>query len=102
MSRVGMVTVVAVAAITALAACSSSPSPTPTRTTSSAPPTAAAPSVQPEPRNAPQCDPNYSGACVPIVSYDLDCADIGSSVSVIGSDPHGFDADFDGYGCESY
>ena len=26
----------------------------------------------------------------------------GFSVSVIGSDPHGFDRDNDGYGCESY
>ena len=102
MSRAGIVIVAAVAGITALAACSSSPSPTPTRTTSSPPPTVAAPSVQPAPRNAPQCDPNYSGACVPIVGYDLDCSDIGSSVYVIGSDPHGFDANFDGYGCESY
>lgn len=48
------------------------------------------------------CDPNYSGACVPIVSWDLDCADIGESVTVIGSDIHRFDADGDGAGCESY
>jgi endonuclease YncB( thermonuclease family) len=47
------------------------------------------------------CDPNYS-PCVPDVSYDLDCGDIGFSVTVIGSDPHGFDRDGDGYGCESY
>lgn len=47
------------------------------------------------------CDPNYS-PCVPLVSYDLDCPDIGFSVSVIGSDPHRFDRDGDGYGCEAY
>lgn len=46
------------------------------------------------------CDPNYS-PCVPNVSYDLDCGDISFSVNVIGSDPHGFDRDNDGYGCES-
>lgn len=51
---------------------------------------------------AQSCDSNYSGSCVPLVSYDLDCPDIGSSVYVTGSDPHGFDADGDGYGCESY
>lgn len=48
------------------------------------------------------CDPNYT-PCVPNVAYDLDCADIGFSVRIIGSDPHGFDGrDNDGYGCESY
>ena len=47
------------------------------------------------------CDSNYSG-CVPNVSYDLDCSDIGHSVEVYGYDSHGFDRDNDGYGCESY
>ncbi len=47
------------------------------------------------------CDPNYTG-CVPLVSYDLDCPDIGFSVQVIGSDHHGFDREGDGLGCESY
>lgn len=55
----------------------------------------------PAPRAASNCDPNYS-PCVPNVSYDLDCPDIGFSVTVIGSDPHRFDADHDGHGCESY
>jgi uncharacterized protein YabE (DUF348 family) len=50
---------------------------------------------------APKCDSNYSG-CVPIVSYDLDCADIGYTVSVLGNDKHRLDGDRDGYGCESY
>lgn len=46
------------------------------------------------------CDPNYEGACVPNVPYDLDCADIDGPVYVVGSDPHGFDGDNDGVGCE--
>lgn len=50
---------------------------------------------------ASSCDANYSG-CVPIVSYDLDCKDIGYSVTVLAYDKHRFDADNDGYGCESY
>lgn len=58
-----------------------------------------APISPPAPRN--NCDPNYS-PCVPMVSYDLDCPDIGYSVTVIGSDPHRFDRDGDGHGCESY
>ena len=57
--------------------------------------------IAPKPAPAPNCDPNYSG-CVPNVSYDLDCADIGFSVTVIGYDKHRFDRDGDGYGCESY
>lgn len=47
------------------------------------------------------CDSDYSG-CVPDVSYDLDCADIGEEVEVYGDDYHGLDRDGDGYGCESY
>ncbi len=46
------------------------------------------------------CDPNYE-PCVPDTSYDLDCSDISFSVTVVGSDPHRFDRDGDGYGCES-
>jgi|GEM_PF-2747968 len=48
------------------------------------------------------CDPNYIGGCVPNVSYDLDCKDIGFSVTVVGTDRHRFDGDGDGAGCESY
>lgn len=46
-----------------------------------------------------ECDPNYSG-CVPSYPPDVDCAEVGGSVSVYGSDPHGLDADGDGVGCE--
>lgn len=46
------------------------------------------------------CDPNYEGACVPLVDYDLDCADVDGPVYVIGDDPHGLDGDGDGVGCE--
>lgn len=56
---------------------------------------------KPAPRQPSNCDPNYS-PCVPNVSYDLDCPDIGFRVHVIGSDPHRFDRDGDGVGCESY
>ncbi len=48
------------------------------------------------------CDPNYT-PCVPISAADLDCADIGFSVTIVGGDPHGLDGnDNDGLGCESY
>jgi resuscitation-promoting factor RpfB len=55
-----------------------------------------------------QCDPNYSGACVPIAS-DVDCAGGGGNgpayvqgpVKVIGTDIYNLDSDGDGIGCES-
>lgn len=61
--------------------------------------------VAPPPK--PTCDPNYSGACVPITS-DVDCASgsgngpeyVGGPVYVIGSDIYGLDRDGDGVGCE--
>ena len=48
------------------------------------------------------CDPNYDGACVPLVDFDLDCPDVEGPVYVIGTDVHGFDRDGDGVGCEPY
>lgn len=48
------------------------------------------------------CDPNYRGACVPLVSYDLDCKDIEGPVYVIGIDIHRLDRDRDGIGCEPW
>lgn len=55
-----------------------------------------------------QCDPNYSGACVPIAS-DVDCAGgsgngpayVQGPVQVVGTDIYGLDRDGDGIGCES-
>jgi micrococcal nuclease len=49
-------------------------------------------------------DPNYAGGCVPPPPPDLDCADLERmgihQVRVVGSDPHRFDGDHDGVGCE--
>ena len=53
------------------------------------------------PTPTPSCDSNYIRACVPVVSYDLDCVDIGyQTVQVVGRDHHRFDGDGDGFGCE--
>lgn len=57
---------------------------------------------------AANCDPNYSGACVPIAS-DVDCAGgsgngpayVQGPVRVIGTDVYGLDRDGNGIGCES-
>jgi hypothetical protein len=56
---------------------------------------------------APSCDPNYSGACVPIAS-DVDCAGgsgngpayVRGPVRVVGTDIYGLDRDGNGVGCE--
>jgi hypothetical protein len=46
------------------------------------------------------CDPNYPGICIPLAT-ELTCADVGEAGFVVmGSDPHGFDHDGDGIGCE--
>jgi micrococcal nuclease len=48
------------------------------------------------------CDPSYPDFCIPPPPPDLDCGDIGSkNFTVLAADPHGFDGDNDGLGCES-
>jgi len=48
------------------------------------------------------CDPSYPTVCIPPPPPDLDCGDISyRRFTVVGSDPHGFDRDGDGVGCES-
>lgn len=46
------------------------------------------------------CDPGYD-PCVPPYPPDLDCSDVDGPIRVLGDDPHGFDADGDGTGCDS-
>ncbi len=48
-----------------------------------------------------RCDPSYPGVCIPSPPPDLDCADVAvSGFRVVGADPHRFDGDGDGIGCE--
>ena len=49
------------------------------------------------------CDQNYD-PCIRVSDTDLNCSDIRVGVRVIvpGVDPHNFDADGDGRGCESF
>jgi len=52
--------------------------------------------------STPSCDPSYPDVCIAPYPPDLNCGDIGySNFRVIGDDPHGFDRDNDGIGCES-
>ncbi len=48
------------------------------------------------------CDPSYPTVCIPPYPPDLDCADVpAKGFKVVGTDPHGFDGDRDGVGCET-
>ena len=48
------------------------------------------------------CDPSYPDVCIPPYPPDLDCGEIPQRrFRVVGSDPHGFDGDSDGIGCET-
>ena len=89
-----------------------SPSPTPTSTpvtTVTATPTAPAtqaptatplPTATADPRAG--CDPSYPTICLPPPPPDLNCGDIPyRRFQVLAPDPHGFDRDKDGIGCES-
>ncbi|PLS75438.1 MAG: nuclease [Actinobacteria bacterium] len=50
------------------------------------------------------CHPAYPDDCIPPAPPDLDCPDITRKVRVdhAHGDPHRFDADNDGWGCDSY
>src|SRR5215204_4813950 len=48
------------------------------------------------------CDSSYPDTCIPPPPPDLNCDDVSATdFRVEGSDPHGFDGDNDGIGCES-
>ncbi len=72
------------------------PTPVPTAEPTSVPvPTA-------EPTTAPACDPAYPDVCIPPPPPDLDCSDIPyRRFRVLPPDPHQFDRDGNGIGCES-
>jgi outer membrane biosynthesis protein TonB len=62
------------------------------------------PAPKPAPKPAPRgnCDPSYPTVCIPPAPPDLDCGDVPyDHFQVVGADPHGFDNDHDGVGCES-
>lgn len=48
------------------------------------------------------CDPSYPEVCIAPPPPDLNCDDVPyNNIQVVGSDPHGFDGEGDGIGCES-
>lgn len=59
------------------------------------------PTATPLPR-ASTCDPSYPTVCIPPPPPDLDCTDVSfRNFKVLPPDPHHFDGDHDGVGCES-
>ena len=67
------------------------PIPTPTST----------PKLRPQPP-ARDCDPSYPDVCIPPAPPYLNCDDVPyDNIRVTGRDPHGFDGNNDGRGCES-
>jgi hypothetical protein len=82
--------------------------PLPPTTTTSAPTTTTAPPPPPPPPPpaAGNCAPSYPDVCIPPPPPDLDCKDVsyrGFRViyNVPSPDPHRFDGDQDGVGCET-
>jgi hypothetical protein len=82
---------------------------TPTKTaTPSRTPTATATATRPpQPtstptRNPNQCHPSYPTVCIKPPPPDLDCGDIPyRNFLVLPPDPHNFDGNNDGIGCEN-
>ncbi len=62
------------------------------------------PTILNTPANNPSgnCHPSYPDVCIPPPPPDLDCKDVGfRRFKVLPPDPHRFDGDNDGIGCES-
>lgn len=65
-------------------------------------PTAPIRGPEPPPPPSGNCHPSYPTVCIPPPPPDLDCRDVPyGRFQVVGDDPHGFDGDNDGIGCES-
>lgn len=90
-------------------ACVATPTPVPPTPTPVPPPTNTPVPPPPPPPPAPtspppppsNCHPSYPTVCIPPPPPDLDCPEIPyTNFAVTGSDPHRFDGDNDGIGCE--
>jgi micrococcal nuclease len=74
------------------------PQPVPVQTGPEPPPEQV---VMTDPSPAFGCEPSYPDVCIPPSPPDLDCGDIAyGRFTVYPPDPHRFDGDFDGVGCE--
>jgi hypothetical protein len=61
-----------------------------------------APMPTPTPTRPPNCHRSYPTVCIPPPPPDLDCPEVAPLVNfeVLPPDPHGFDANHNGIGCE--
>jgi len=76
--------------------------PLPTNTPVPPPPPREPTDPPPPPVEESNCSPAYPDTCIPPAPPDLDCGDVSARrFRVLSPDPHGFDADGDGVGCES-
>jgi micrococcal nuclease len=58
-------------------------------------------STRPSPIASGACDPAYPTVCIPLSPPDLDCGDVAHKrFRVLPPDPHRFDGEGDGVGCE--
>jgi len=65
-------------------------------------PTQSQPTQTQQVQSQNQCDSSYPSVCIPPYPPDLDCGEIEySNFKVVQPDPHRFDGDKDGIGCES-
>jgi hypothetical protein len=79
-----------------------SPTPTPTPTATLTPIHSPTPTPTPTAPSAQTCDSAYPDVCIPPPPPDLDCGEIlYRDFRVLPPDPHGFDGNNDGIGCES-
>lgn len=89
------------AAVTAAVTAEPTPAPTAAPTLSPTPEPAPVITASPTPV-PPSCDPSYPTVCIAPPPPDLNCADVPyKKFQVLEPDPHGFDNDNDGVGCES-
>lgn len=73
-----------------------------TNTPAPSPTNILSPTNVPQPTEQTNCAPSYPTVCIPPSPPDLDCGDIPyRNFTVLSPDPHRFDGDNDGVGCES-
>ncbi|HET8568554.1 MAG TPA: thermonuclease family protein [Candidatus Limnocylindria bacterium] len=78
------------------------PVPTVARTTAPLPTLARTATPAPAPTSRSNCDPSYPTVCIPPAPPDLDCPQVPyRNFRVLPPDPHRFDRDRDGIGCET-
>ena len=78
------------------------PEPSPTPEPTAKPTAKPTPKPTPKPTTSANCDPSYPTVCIPPYPPDLDCGDISyRNFVVLEPDPHRFDGDNDGIGCET-